>query len=255
MDVAYDGIDQDCSGGDLVDVDADGWDAEIVGGADCDDSDPAVNPAVDEVAYDGLDNDCVGGDLVDEDGDGYDATEAGGDDCDDTNAHVHPGAVDGCGGGDQDCDGSEDEDADADADGYSTCDGDCDDADAAINPGASEVYGDGIDEDCSGVAGGDCDPSYYEDYFWVALITHFDFCDSSEGVGDDTCYLLGPIPEDAVCSGTEASWTGAVACSTGTVLEGEFHYDFDTGCASVPAGSGTYGGHLCERAYAESACN
>ena len=37
IEVAYNGVDEDCSGEDLVDVDGDGFDATIVGGDDCDD--------------------------------------------------------------------------------------------------------------------------------------------------------------------------------------------------------------------------
>jgi hypothetical protein len=44
VEIAYDGIDQDCSGSDLNDVDEDGYVAEIVGGDDCDDSDDEINP-------------------------------------------------------------------------------------------------------------------------------------------------------------------------------------------------------------------
>jgi hypothetical protein len=43
VEIAYDGIDQDCSGGDLRDVDEDGFDAEFIGGDDCDDNDPTYN--------------------------------------------------------------------------------------------------------------------------------------------------------------------------------------------------------------------
>jgi hypothetical protein len=57
---------------------------------------------------------------VDDDGDGY--TENQGD-CDDEAATVHPGAVDGCDGTDEDCDGSVDEDA-ADDDDYEPNDDD-----------------------------------------------------------------------------------------------------------------------------------
>ncbi|MFH1585137.1 MAG: MopE-related protein [archaeon] len=43
-EIPYDGIDQDCDGKDLRDVDKDGYNAKIVGGNDCDDNDPSVNP-------------------------------------------------------------------------------------------------------------------------------------------------------------------------------------------------------------------
>jgi hypothetical protein len=43
-EVAYDGLDNDCSNGDLADVDGDGFNAVIVGGTDCNDSDLEINP-------------------------------------------------------------------------------------------------------------------------------------------------------------------------------------------------------------------
>ncbi len=53
----YDGVDQDCDGQDLVDVDGDG----VPGPAeDCDDDDPAVHPGAGEDCADGIDNDCDG---------------------------------------------------------------------------------------------------------------------------------------------------------------------------------------------------
>ncbi len=49
LEVAYDGLDNDCVGGDLKDVDRDGFDAMIAGGNDCDDQDTATNPASSDV--------------------------------------------------------------------------------------------------------------------------------------------------------------------------------------------------------------
>src|SRR5690606_20466244 len=43
-EIPYDGIDQDCDGSDLTDVDGDGYDALAAGGDDCDDEDPEVHP-------------------------------------------------------------------------------------------------------------------------------------------------------------------------------------------------------------------
>jgi hypothetical protein len=59
-EVPYDGIDQDCDGHDLVDVDEDGWDAARAGGQDCDDADPGVNPDAAEVCGNLVDDDCDG---------------------------------------------------------------------------------------------------------------------------------------------------------------------------------------------------
>ncbi|MBF0106919.1 MAG: hypothetical protein HQM16_16525 [Deltaproteobacteria bacterium] len=42
-EVPYDGIDNDCTNGDLTDADGDGLDAQIVGGTDCNDNDPLIS--------------------------------------------------------------------------------------------------------------------------------------------------------------------------------------------------------------------
>lgn len=107
-EVPYDGVDQDCSGADLVDVDGDGFDSIEVGGLDCDDTDAAVNPSATEIPKNGADDDCADGDLLDEDGDGFDDEDYGGTDCDDDAANVYPGALDWRGDGvDKDCDGED----------------------------------------------------------------------------------------------------------------------------------------------------
>jgi len=59
-EIEYDGIDQDCDGTDLTDVDGDGHDWDGVGGDDCDDSDASVHPGAVEVDGDGIDSDCDG---------------------------------------------------------------------------------------------------------------------------------------------------------------------------------------------------
>lgn len=66
-----------------ADADGDGFLADTWGGSDCDDADPAVGEATDEIPYDGVDQDCDGTDLTDVDGDGSIGQDAGGDDCDD----------------------------------------------------------------------------------------------------------------------------------------------------------------------------
>ncbi|PIN95560.1 hypothetical protein COU56_01230, partial [Candidatus Pacearchaeota archaeon CG10_big_fil_rev_8_21_14_0_10_31_9] len=48
-EIAYDGKDNDCFQGDLRDVDEDGFDAEIVGGEDCNDEDAEWNPDAEDL--------------------------------------------------------------------------------------------------------------------------------------------------------------------------------------------------------------
>jgi hypothetical protein len=154
-EVPYNGIDEDCSGADLDDVDGDGYTGAAAGGTDCDDTDADTNPAAVETA-DGVDEDCDGDvdngtSWFDDDGDGY--TEAAGD-CDDADSGVRPGAAETADGIDEDCDGVVDEGTtayDDDGDGYSEDEGDCNDGYASISPDATETYGNGIDDDCDGV--------------------------------------------------------------------------------------------------------
>ncbi len=146
---------------------------------DC--ADPDCTEACPEVCTGGVDDDADG--LVDcddpdctcdADGDGFVDALLGGDDCDDSRPEVHPGAVEICGGLDDDCDGLVDDldpdlvpdlpfYADLDGDGFGALptqacvappghvaiDGDCDDADPDIYPGAPEVCS-GLDDDCDG---------------------------------------------------------------------------------------------------------
>ena len=63
-EVPYDGVDQDCDGLDLTDVDGDGWDAVQVGGEDCRDGNPEIHPDAQERCATSADEDCDG--AVDE---------------------------------------------------------------------------------------------------------------------------------------------------------------------------------------------
>ncbi|MFO0682804.1 MAG: putative metal-binding motif-containing protein [Sandaracinus sp.] len=150
---------------------------------DCDDHDPARNPAQLELC-DTKDNDCDT--RIDEsaaavpwyrdlDGDGFGSARSGttssctvpagyslrGTDCDDTQAGVSPAAAELCNGVDDDCNGVADyalapgdlEDDDGDGLADAACGAplgvDCDDRDASSGPGTIEAC-DGRDNDCDG---------------------------------------------------------------------------------------------------------
>ena len=75
------------------------------------------------------------------------------DDCDDTDDTVYPGAEEIADGEDNDCNGETDEStslSDDDQDGWTEIEGDCNDNDASVAPDLSEVWYNGIDNDCSG---------------------------------------------------------------------------------------------------------
>jgi len=174
----------DSCGGDC-DLDGDGVQDVACGGTDCDDTDPDRYPGNTEVCDpEGVDEDCDDTTFGrDADGDGYeDADCCNGDecgrDCNDDVAGINPGAADGCGGGDEDCDGETDEEPDAifyrDVDddtygddddtlaacslpsGYAARGGDCSDDIFTdpfaneINPGATEECN-ARDDDCDSV--------------------------------------------------------------------------------------------------------
>jgi hypothetical protein len=207
----------------IVDADGDGFGA--IGGTtldactepsgyaavagDCDDTDAARAPGLDEVC-DGLDNDC--NNVIDDsderidtwfdfDMDGFgDSTLPpvfqcpttgfvdNGLDCQDASADAYPpfdgqpGGTEVCDGLDNDCDGLLDDAdpdlegelfwADSDGDGFGdpgsdpveACeppsgtvanDADCNDGDQAVNPDAVEIDGNGLDDDCDGIASGE----------------------------------------------------------------------------------------------------
>lgn len=113
-------VDEDCNGQAeecvCLDKDGDGYGSgDNCDGPDCDDSNPDVNPEMDEVCGNGLDDDCDDGDeecqidCEDGDGDGYgDGADCLGADCDDSNPEINPEADDICeNGDDEDCDGSD----------------------------------------------------------------------------------------------------------------------------------------------------
>ncbi len=75
-EVPYNGVDEDCDGEDLTDVDGDGWDAEEAGGEDCADANGGIHPDAEETCDDSRDNDCDG--IVDEGCSTKDPTNPGG---------------------------------------------------------------------------------------------------------------------------------------------------------------------------------
>lgn len=229
VEVAYDGIDQDCEGGDLNDVDEDGFIAQEAGGDDCDDNDPERGPAGVEVPYDGVDNDCVDGDEVDLDDDGYDASEVGGSDCDDSNPAIHPDALDDCLPGDDDCDGVEDEDQDQDEDGYTFCENDCDDLSPEIHEGLYDVAEDGIDQNCDGADKGNCGDDWYDINRWFYIDAHGEDCYGVVSLDIAESDPAWSLPESAACAGTTATWTGRYEYG-GTVLDGSFNLELTLGC-------------------------
>jgi hypothetical protein len=170
LEIPYDGVDQNCSGSDLTDIDGDGLDSTDAGGTDCDDNDATVYPGAEEVCN-GRDDNCDGSvdeGFPDADEDGFSTCEG---DCDDANGAINPDATEVCDGVDNDCNDGIDEGLtttyyeDSDNDtygndavsqeacsqpvGYVTDNNDCNDGDGNVNPDAAEVC-DGVDNDCDG---------------------------------------------------------------------------------------------------------
>ena len=208
VEVAYDGVDQDCDGADLVDLDGDGHASTEAGGTDCDDYDTAIFFGAADPAYDGLDQDCAGDNDYDRDGDGYVGEgyedEVGGTapdtgDCDDTSSAVHPDASDPWYDGvDSDCAG--DNDYDQDGDGYTSLTyggDDCDDADPSAYPGAPDEPYDGVFSDCERADEFDVDG----DGFDAEVVGGTD-CDD-----DDSD--INPDAEDIAYDGVDQDCSGA----------------------------------------------
>ncbi|MCB9673934.1 MAG: putative metal-binding motif-containing protein [Alphaproteobacteria bacterium] len=161
-EIPYDGIDNDCDGTDLLDVDGDGQagiaEADWTGTengfvwpfgfteVDCDDTDPNTAPYVlSDLPYDGIDQDCDGDNDYDQDGDGFVARGYTQADIDAYVArwpHIAAGSIT--------------------VQGFD----DCNDGNSAVFPGAAEVPYDGHDNDCDD--GDDYDQDG-DGYFWDGI--------------------------------------------------------------------------------------
>jgi hypothetical protein len=191
--------------------------------------------------------------VLDSDGDGFTADV----DCDDGDPDVFPGADELCNEVDDDCDKEVDEDAvdgaswwvDSDGDGFGdptqpatlACDApkgqvdndeDCDDAQASAYPGATEIFYDGIDQDCLGGSdydqdgdgddsslhgGGDCD-----DEDPAISTTAAEVCD--DGVDNDCDLALDCADPDC---------EGAAECDEDCANGLDDDFDGDTDCADA----------------------
>ncbi len=120
-----------------VDNDGDGYPAAT----DCNDADASVNPGATETWYDGVDQDCAGDDDYDADQDGF---------VPDAYVGLATGGV---------------------ASSGALPGGDCNDTDGTIRPGATEIWYDGVDQDCAGDDDYDQDKDGYVPDAYVGLPT------------------------------------------------------------------------------------
>jgi len=204
---------------DCWDEDLDGYSDPACGGYDCDDTDPDVNPGVDEICDNGIDDDCDG--LIDledmpqccwdRDGDEYSDEACGGTDCDDSSLTIFPDAPELCDGMDNACNGMiPTDEVDVDEDGWMICEGDCDDSEAGTYPGALDPC-DGPDQNCDGTDGFPeiCDNGVDDD------------CDGLIDSDDPRCAAI-LVPEDypTIQAGIEAAADeNLVLVAPGTYVE------------------------------------
>jgi len=169
-EIPYDGIDQDCNGKDMTDVDRDGYDSEdVTDGTDCDDLDPRVHPGAIDIPYDGIDQDCDGSDMADADGDGHNGVSAGGDDC--------------CDMGNERSLGCEPDTA------------------SGINPDVPEIPYDGIDQNCDGLDYGGGPVQGDDDGDSFIKNTEPDGLDCDDDTSDDPAECPNCTCDQAACSG------------------------------------------------------
>ncbi len=248
-EVVGDEVDQDCDGGEVCFVDADGdgytdgattmasvdedcgdlreaTNAATTG--DCDDDDPAIHPAGIEAVGDGIDGDCDGLELcyADHDLDGY------------VDAETTLSSID------LDCE-------DAGEGDNTTPVGDCDDGDASVHPAATEQPGDEVDQDCDGaeLCYADADDDGFPDPYSIVASEDTDCGDAGEGTDrvpladcDDTDPAIHPEAEELVADGVDQDCDGAERCyadadddgyidATSTILSA------DTDCTDAGEGS------------------
>ena len=225
-EIAYDGVDQDCDGSDLDDVDGDGFVGQDGGGSDCDDNEATVHPGADEVAKDGIDQDCDGFDAYDGDGDGFDDVAFGGEDCDDDDATAYPGAVDWLNDGvDSDCDG-EDNSLTRIQDAHVQITGD---------PGAYDLAGRGIavcDIDADGRPDLVVTAPYAGGYHGVVGVFYGRYVDTWAGtmtLSDADTLITSAAPVvgfDAACTDIDGDGNDDVVISRGEIEFGEWSSDY-----------------------------
>jgi len=227
------------------DVDGDLYLIPLCGGNDCNDNNPFINPAANEVCN-GLDDNCDGVLLaleVDVDGDGVFACF----DCDDNDAAVNPNATETCNAVDDDCDGTVDDGFDLDGDGVTTCgpdglpgsaDDDCDDGAAGVNPGATEVCN-GLDDDCDGLI----DEGFDLDGDGVTTCAG-DCDDGDAAVNPGAVEVCNAIDDDCsgvVDDGFDVDGDGVTTCGPDGVAG-----TADDDCDDTAAGVGPGVGELCD---------
>lgn len=182
-EVPYDGIDQDCDGEDINDVDGDSFVGTGAGGDDCNDSNPNIHPGAAEICYNGQDDDCDGTPELpnDCDGDGY----LVGNDCNEQDPNVHPGAQDAWYDGvDTDCKGNDDYDQDGDGESWDGNGGpDCNDTDPSINTDADEHW-DRLDNNCDGSVDQMTNRTPWASYYQSAALGDLGFGAAFTPVGD-----------------------------------------------------------------------
>lgn len=117
-EVWYNGVDENCDGGDDYDQDGDGYQTDAYnadpqfGGGDCQDVNTDYHPGAPDEPYDNRDTNCLGDDDWDYDGDGYQTEQYGvGSDCDDTDPLVNRDGLEAFNGKDENCDGKIDNDS------------------------------------------------------------------------------------------------------------------------------------------------